>query len=303
VSGDGRRNEKLQGLMERVQPLALLPGAIVNLLRLNASATNYLQRVIALVSGDPGFATKVLQFANSAASSPPQSILSIREALLRIGAERAVNLVVGHSAARVFVPGEGWERDLWFHAIDVAELMRALAWNVRGGRVDADTAYLCGLLHDVGRFVLYHDAPDDLRAVEESRWMSPRQLVDAERALMGFTHAEIGALAVQKWQLPRELVLFTRYHHAPPGSRETVPAHLAPFFPLVQLADWVAITLSRKPGWRALPPEDLHHLLAPSMSSAVGFAVEDLAEIARSALDRSEATREALGIASAVEAR
>jgi putative nucleotidyltransferase with HDIG domain len=289
--------------MERIRQLPLLPGAVVDLLRLKSSAPNYFERVVTLISGDPGFATKVLQFANSAASSPPHPIVKIPEALLRIGAERAVNLVVGHTAARVFVPREGWERDLWFHALDVAELMRALARNVRGAKVDADTAYLFGLLHDIGRFVLYLDAPEDLRAVDETEWGSPRQLMEAERAVMGFTHAELGSLAAAKWQLPRDLVVFIRHHHTPPSTRETVPAQIVPFFPLVQLADWVAISLSRHDGWREMTPVELHHVLAPALSPAVGLSVADLAAIARTALDRAAATREALGFASAVGTR
>ena len=300
VSAEVRRAETLQVLKDRIRQLPLLPGAIVDLVRLDSSADNYFDRVVTLVSGDPGFATKVLQFANSAASSPPHPILSIREALLRIGAVRAVNLIVGHSAARVFIPREGWERDLWYHATDVAELMRALAPTVRGGRVDPDTAYLFGLLHDVGRFVLYLDAPAELRAVDETEWGSAQQLIDAERSVMGFTHAELGSLALAKWQLPRDLVVFVRHHHTPVRGLDSVPAHILAFIPLVQLADWVAITLSRRVGWRELTPAELHDLLAPALSPAVGLSVADLAAIARTALDRSAATREALGLASVV---
>jgi len=52
--------------------------------------------------------------------------------------------------------------------------------------VNPEQAYLCGLLHDIGRFVLFDREIDQLNMVESTHWQTPVQLVESERELCFF---------------------------------------------------------------------------------------------------------------------
>lgn len=294
---NARGRSTLERLESRVNQLPLLPDVVVALLRLDPLADDYFDRVAALVRADPAFAMRLLRFANSASLAAARPVGTIDQALMLVGCRGAVELVLGHSAMRVFVPQHDWERDLWRHAFDVACLMQAFAAMVASRPMDAHKAYLFGLLHDIGRFILYLEAPDELRRVDETSWSTPQELIDAETAICGFTHAELGYLAVRKWRLPEELAEVVRDHHLSPGDPRLAP--LRPVIQLIQDADWLSMTLAvHQDLWRSLATAELLARMAPrDLRARYGLADESLLDLVRRALQHSVHMQQSLGIA------
>jgi putative nucleotidyltransferase with HDIG domain len=139
------------------------------------------------------------------------------------------------SVTRVFVPRDDWERALWKHALQVAIAARRLTQFSADNTVLADQAYACGLLHDVGRFVMFLEAPEALKRVDQSEWEGGEGLLAAELEICGLTHAELGALACERWGLPELLVRMVREHHT---VGLIVPAdHAGKLTAIVRLAD------------------------------------------------------------------
>ncbi len=98
-----------------------------------------------------------------------------------------------------------------------AQLAAAACKSLAGGRASPDDAWLAGLLHDIGYWVLVQECPDKLaRALELSRDQH-LPLVDCERLTTGATHAEIGAYLLGLWGLPYSIVEAVALHHAPTG--------------------------------------------------------------------------------------
>lgn len=291
-----RQLETLARLEQRIDQLPLLPEAVVGLLRLDPGAEQYFDEVHRLIRSDPALAVRVLRFANSASAAPQRQITSIEQALLFVGCKPAVALISGHSAMRVFVPSHEWQLDLWRHAFDVACLMQALAAGETLGSLDAGRAYLFGLLHDIGRFVMYLEAPDDLRAVNETDWGTPQQLIDAEIAVCGFTHAELGCLAVRKWRLPEELALIVRKHHDPPAEQA---GDYRLVIERLQQADRISVAFGvHRDLWRSLPDDQLSPLLqAPRHAQAPVMGATHAAALVRAALGESVRIQQSLGIA------
>ncbi|HUL92585.1 MAG TPA: HDOD domain-containing protein [Burkholderiales bacterium] len=287
----------VQHLRQRIDDLPLLPNVVVELLRLDSRAEDYFERVLSLASGDPTFATKLLLYANSASVAASHPVTSLRDALVLVGAQNAVDLILAHSCAWVFLPHHDWERDLWSHSLAVASLMRALASHLRGSQVSPDKAHLFGLLHDIGRFVLYLEAPEELRTIGETEWNSPQALVDAELGLCGFTHAELGYLALEKWKLPAELAWVVRYHHSapPPGAR--IPVEDRQIIDLLRDADGLACTLARPEDWRGLSDSGLQAKIRPVLAAAYDAPPERLSAVIRDALERAAQMGKALGVA------
>lgn len=170
---------------------------------------------------------------------------------------------------------------------------RALARHANAG-LDPERAYLAGLLHDVGRFILFNIAPASLREVDEAEWQSPMELVAAERAICGMDHAELGAEVCARWSIPSHLVDFVRAHHAP-DVEDRLPGESGRIARLVQVADLAAFSaVSRRHGLTPFlqqAPADAERILrsalppwyqwTPRLVDAVGEALRSATALAR----------------------
>lgn len=282
---------------EHLDQLPMLPMAVTRLLALDPSDDEYAAQVVEILEGEPNFAARILKAANSAFSWPADPITTLSHAIARIGSIGAVNLVLAMAVTRVFVPRDPWEQSLWRHAVQVAHAARMLARKGGVADVNPEEAYVVGLLHDVGRFVLFQEAPDYLRSIDEGHWDTPDTLVDEERAICGLNHAEIGSIACEKWGLPTRIEQAIRSHHDPlPETYDSVDAKLTA---LVRLAD-----LAMFPS--ALPDSPSHHatmdddefddFLAPKVPPFVDLDAAGLRRLISEAAAAADDACEALGI-------
>jgi putative nucleotidyltransferase with HDIG domain len=236
-------NATLKRLEQRLRELPLLPRVVIGLLELDPKHDDYYEKVVSYISADPSFAARVLQFANSTAIAAAKPSTTLRSALMLVGAAGAVNYIVARSAVQIFMPRANWQRNLWYHALYVAALCRRLAQEFAPA-ISQEQAHLAGLLHDIGRLILYLEAPEQVRDVEETDWLSPEALIEAEKSVCGFTHAELGYLAACKWGLPKGLAALILHHHADIHSVALSP-NLLPLLRILKFSDRVAVGASR----------------------------------------------------------
>jgi len=179
-----------------------------------------------LVSKDQVLAARVLSLANSAYSCPTERIASLTEAIVRLGINAVRNVVIAVSfTSRLQDPAVYAQRGkpMVDHALGTAYVARLLA--ERAG-TDVEEAFLCGLLHDIGKLVI-------LKRAHEYRRQHPGALSDGEvDCTLARQHPAAGALVVQRWKLPEGLAAPILHHHdyeaAPTDSRtEATVAYLA----------------------------------------------------------------------------
>ncbi|HXN10858.1 MAG TPA: HDOD domain-containing protein [Steroidobacteraceae bacterium] len=250
--------EELERHLER---LPLLPAVVSEVLSLDPDADDYFDRLVLLAEHDPPFAVRVLGCANSAFSAPTIPIVTLHQAVMRLGSQQCARLVLALAVVKVFVPNSIAQRFLWIHSLQTALFARMFCREFPVLRPSADRAYVCGLLHDIGRFVQLEEAPGDPRRVDGLHWASPAELVAIERGTLGHDHAMLGWHACRKWSLPASIGEVVRRHHeALPEQGPEAPDLVR----IVQWADTLSMSLlSRENGLaHADDTELLQHLAA-----------------------------------------
>lgn len=185
-----------QGHLERLEDLDVppLPAVAAQVLQRAAAADADARGLAALVERDPGLAATVLRVVRSPLFAGTMPISTLQQAIARLGIRSLTEIVV--AACLRPGPAVGPNRvaiaDTWRHAVGTASFARRITV-VR--RRHVESAYLCGLLHTIGKLVL-------LRSPE---------VVDP--ALIVLHHAQVGVVAARRWQLP-ELVVNAILHHA-----------------------------------------------------------------------------------------
>ena len=97
------------------------------------------------------------------------------------------------------------------HGWATASLAHAMVFPGEWG----DSAYLAGWLHDVGELILLASAPAKMRAAAREARDTGRPRHQVEREHLGVTHAEVGALLLDRWGLPHPVTEAVAHHHAP----------------------------------------------------------------------------------------
>ncbi len=301
MPGKGRTKKSVPGLTKKLEDLPVLPAVVVRLMATGPSSELYFDEVLSLAETDPPFAARVIRASNSSESAPASQIDGLRDAVTRLGARRIGELVTSLAVARVFVPQTDDERRLWSHSLEVATIAREIAMRRSVPELSADRAYLAGLLHDLGRFVMFDEAPNELAAVDETGWSSPDELVETERDQWGFDHAELGWEVCRHWGIPMSIAEVVRLHHEhDPSATLTSASAASQAIAVVQLADLLSVQHAVRPDLFDLPETERHELLTAGVSSLwdpAPISGPDLDGFLSRSFDEARGAAKSLGLA------
>lgn len=279
-------------LESRVDALPGLPTVVARLMSLDPRAPGYVDQLCRLVEEDADLTSRILDQARSVTRLSSSLGGRVSAVIKAIGADRATNIVIALAIARTFVPKNSWEKSLWRHAVQVALCARALVTRCRTRGVDPEQIFLCGLLHDVGRFMMFEEAPDQLRVIDEGQWHTPEALGAVERAVCGMTHSELGAMVCTKWRLPVMVIEAVREHHtAAPG----LPEPLASVAAVVRFAD-AAMTPSSSYGVPTPVDTKLGRLIERKPAACADLTAGAMRELMASVEEETRNITDALGL-------
>ena len=245
-----------QDLRARLEQLPTLPAVVARLMSLKRDADDYFEQVHDLLREDPPFAVKMLHVANSAMYAPISPITTLPAALARLGANRIAELVTSAAVTRVFVPSTTGQRNLWIHSVQVATAARRIAAESLDQMAEPEEAYLAGLLHDIGRFIMFLDDPQEQVDIDAEHWTSPAELLETEHRICGWDHAELGRRICAAWDLPERLALIIREHHATDlDGRVDIAPDQRRVIQSVQMADALSMLMLLDPSWPDLEPD------------------------------------------------
>jgi HD-like signal output (HDOD) protein len=226
----------------------LLPKVANEVLQATIEASTDAARLGALIHKDPALAGQILRIANSAAYAPSMQIVSLQQAVARLGlvTVREVALAASVQHGVYQIPGfEDELQGLWRRSLAAAGYAKLVA---RARGMDADGAFLCGLLHRVGAPVVLQVAVDEAKALRLSMKAADARLQIF--ALADDLAAAAGASVGRAWNLPAP-VLASMAHHDDPAAAGVHARDVAVVFVGAQL------------GATALAPEGMASALTP----------------------------------------
>lgn len=246
-----KKKLKIEFIEKKIESLPVLPSVVCELMQLSHESHDFFERVAELTLKAPLLAARVLSFANSAASASSKPITSIEDALIRLGVIKTLSLITVVSISTIVPPSKPTHKAIWSHSLETAYLCKYLAESVDDFSVDKELAYLCGLLHDIGRFVFLQISSKILDVIDVHEWNKATELPGVENQLFGFTHADVGFLAANKWSFPEVITQVIQQHHRYDLwqiNEESV--EFRQLLTVVQLADSISFFMHNNQGWQ-----------------------------------------------------
>jgi HD-like signal output (HDOD) protein len=189
-----------------------------------------------IMAGDQALAAMVLKLANSAYYGYARKIESLPDAVVLLGFASVKNLAITASITRLLASDRDdfgqFRRAIFDHSLCTAIGARVLG---RARRISGEKAFVAGLLHDLGLIVLVCYRKDVFAQIVDGMQRQQASVHQIEEDILGFTHAELGALVAAEWKFPPGLCEALRYHHDP--SQAVIDPGLAL---AVHSGDWLA---------------------------------------------------------------
>ena len=276
-------------IISKLKEIKSFPQFVVETLRKLNDPTSSASDVASSLSRDEGLVLRTLKLANSAAYGMSRNISDISEAIALLGYKNISNIVLAATVYSVMDKGlSGYALDrgeLWRHSLTAAYAARYIAQTTK--KVPPEEAYVGGLLHDIGKVVLNDYVRFGygiiVKLVEEEHI----PFTEAELRVLGFDHATVGSLLVERWDLPEGYHYSTLLHHNP-NALEPDHSAFQPLVDVVSVANSMCLMLGVGLGADGLQnymyPEPLERLGIQNyealMSELVDFAGQAAQEMA-----------------------
>ena len=249
--------------IEQLGDLPTLPHVVQKLASMIGRPNVSAEEIGTLIEKDQVLAAKVLRLANSPFYGFPSRIASVPHAVVVLG----LNVVKGltlRATAHDIMKDAGLGQ-LWRHSLGVAITAQLLGKRLEMKNVEE--VFVAGLLHDIGKVILYVKWPDVGKKIKAANPSGDRPMMQIEQDLYEVSHAEVGGWLANAWHLPatlREPILF---HHQP-GAAQDAQLQTA----VVHVADVLVKSMAcGNPGDEWVPP------LSQQAWDLVGLDTESLA--------------------------
>jgi len=271
-----RQKETVADILKGVKELPTLPAVLTTIQDLSQDSNTTAEAFGQTISLDLSITSKVLRMANSAFFGVRRKVTSIRDAITLLGFETVRNVALVTASFEI-LKGETGTREFdrvgfWLHSIGCGAIAKVLCKHLGIQRSDYFTA---GIMHDMGKVVLDAFFSEHFAGVVKAVKDEQIPIREAEKKVLGVTHAEIGRYVARRWKLPPELVEAIALHHEP-DKAEDDPQLVS----LAHLADIMARRLRAGSGGDPSVPE-IHEFARDTLSVTDEMLEEYVGEMNR----------------------
>jgi putative nucleotidyltransferase with HDIG domain len=212
------KEKRVELVLQQLDELPTLPTVAVRLLELTADDRSSVDEVVSLVSSDPALTARILQLVHRSDLGVRGEISSVHRAVVLLGFDAVRSAILAVSVFQSF--GSLSERraphfsrdEFWKHCLATAccaELLATVIGRREGahapGVPDPSEAFICGLLHDIGKIALEAILPKSFTRVVEATDLLRGNIADVERSVIGLDHMVVGKRLAEKWNLPASI--------------------------------------------------------------------------------------------------
>jgi putative nucleotidyltransferase with HDIG domain len=236
----------------------------------------------AVIQYDPSMTANVLRLCNSVAMGGVRKVTDVKQAVNLLGIEKLISLVILADSAQNFRSGQsGYDLgygELWRYSVSAAIIARELA--EKKDAKDVSLVFTSALIKDIGKVILHTYISEAFDQIRDQMFRAGKSFLEAEKQVLGIDHAELGALAMEKWGFDPQMVDIIRHHHNPLESDSQGLA-----LPIVYMADCICMMIGQGVGADGLAYRyyketvDRLHMTAMDMQQIIVRFQEQYAQI------------------------
>ena len=253
---DSQRAKAENGFLQKLEQenisLPEIPSIVFELNEVIANPLSSSEDIAQVVHRSPSLTALLLKIVNSPFYGFPSKIDKISLAVTLIGTREISGLALGISIISQFnnIPKEILSMYSFLrHSLACGIISRILA--AHKSIPQTEQLFVSGLLHDLGRLILYSYFPEESLNILGRARLSDKLLYQQETDYLGCNHTHLVKQLLQQWKLPMVLENNVFYHHNPSEAQQPIPATL------VHLADVITNSLGiGTSGERYVPPLD-----------------------------------------------
>jgi putative nucleotidyltransferase with HDIG domain len=209
-------------IIQEINHLKPMPQVANKVMAIARNPKSSMQQLAEVITYDQVLTANLLKTCNSTYFGLPRKVDSVHQAIVFMGMNQVVDLVLLNGGAEnLRKRQEGYdldEGDLWRYSVSSALIVRELA--MKKGLGDSHLLFTAALLKDIGKVVLSQHVADSYQKISFLVSQHEYSFREAEKAVIGIDHAELGGKVAEKWGFSPQLVDLIRNHHLPDEATE-----------------------------------------------------------------------------------
>ncbi len=301
------RSDRVEVILQQLHTLPTLSAIAMRLLSLTSDDESEITEIVKIIESDPSITAKVLSLCRRSETGLGTKITTVDRAVVMLGFEAIRNAVLSIEIYNLFEstrPGQQRGLDIdesstgkpfdsagfWMHSVAVAVAAELLAKRrTHDPRIAPDEAFVCGLLHDLGKLALERLLPRGYERVIELAEQRQGNIAEMERRVIGLDHHTTGKRLAEQWNLPHIIQDVLWLHGQPVESLPVLPHE--GMIALVTLADHLVRKQHLGFSGNHVFPDD-----QATLCKHVGVTAQDVSEVASLVHVETAARCEILGL-------
>ena len=273
------RSNQLFDRIETSRNLPSLPHILLRLIEVCSREESTIKDMSQIINKDSSLCAKVMKLINSAYYMLPNRVTNIDQALILLGTDAIKNIAISASVYQAFSKAKDHSlfnlKRFWTHSLMCATLAKQIAKKTL--YTCPEEAFLSGLLHDIGKPVLWVNFTKEYTGILQSSKDQLNLILEGETQL-GATHCEVGAWLINRWNLQSFMADAVLYHHE---SVDRIQEAL-PLVKIIYIANILCPEVNMEKGVKFKIIEDVLGLVGSELEETTLQAQEEVSEIAKS---------------------
>ena len=198
--------------IKAIRQLEPMPAQAARAFKLASDPRATASDFVSVIEGDEVLGARVIRVANSVYFFRGTQANDIERAVANIGLDE-LRCLISATMLRSLLQGKYSAREqVWANSVATA-----IACKILSRRIDIDygAAFLCGLLHDVGKLIMIRRNPELYQTVINQVGAEQKESIEVEERLFELNHIEVGKWVGETWSFPEAAVLAIGGHHEP----------------------------------------------------------------------------------------